>query len=99
MTDKMRTAQEEPFESALPMECERALTDDELAEASGGGSGHAEPGDLAYISGSLYKTGYAEGYSGSISGYYYIQRYISGRAAPYLLKTNVGWVKESAVYI
>ena len=77
------------------MEGEKILAEDELSKVSGGA--WAEPGDRVKVSGSLYQTSYGEGYSGSIVGTYVIQRYIKGRAAPYQLKTTVGWVKESAI--
>lgn len=77
------------------MEGEKILAEDELSKVSGGA--WAEPGDRVKVSGSLYQTSYGEGYSGLHSRNLVIQRYIKGRAAPYQLKTNVGWDKESAI--
>ena len=82
----------------IPDDDEGSLTDAELHAVVGGcNAGEAQVGDMWYVAGELFATSYCELYSGVIRGNYVIQRYCAGRPAPYLLKTNVGWVKAETL--
>ncbi|MDD2648288.1 MAG: hypothetical protein PHI27_01870 [Eubacteriales bacterium] len=72
------------------------MTDDEAEGVTGGE--YVPINGYAMVNGPLYLSSYAEVYSGWISNRRFkIQRYVSGRAAPYLLATDVGWVPFDAV--
>lgn len=79
---------EEGRDSSIP------LDDDDLEAVSGG---TANVGEKVMVSGNLYTSCYAEVCCGQVNGMYSIQQYLPGRAAPYLLKSNLGWVKTPSV--
>lgn len=80
-----------------------SLSDEEIGKVVGGTSSDsttrktAITGEWVKVNGELFQSSYGEFYMNQIKGKYKIQRYVPGRAAPYQLSPDVGWVKVSAI--
>lgn len=77
-------------EDGFVVDAGEVMRDEQLENVTGGG--HYEGGYINLKNAPRYETSYGEGYAGTVSGNYKIQRIIQGRKCPYLLFYNVGWV-------